>query len=73
MLAADAAPTGDQVFQLWTIRDGQPVSEVALALGQAAAVQIVNGISQASEVAVTVERAPGAKTPTLPTKADVKL
>jgi hypothetical protein len=73
MLAAGAAPTGDRVYQLWTIRDQQPVSEGPLAVGQATAVQIVNDISQASDVAVTVEQAPGAKTPSLPPTADVQL
>lgn len=73
MLAADSAPVGNHVYQLWTIRDQKPVSELALKVGQATAVQIVNGLPEASDVGVTVEPAPGSLTPTTPMVADVKL
>ena len=73
MLSADAAPTGGRVFQLWTIRSKVPVSEGALAVGQTAAVQLVDGMDQASDVGVSVEPPGGSKTPTAPLAADVKL
>jgi len=73
MLAADAAPTGGRVFQLWTIRSQVPVSEGTLAVGQTAAVQLVGGMDQASDVGVSVEPPGGSKTPTTPLAADVKL
>lgn len=73
MLAADAAPAGDRVFQLWTIRSKTPVSEGPLSPGQTAKVQIVEGMSAASDVGVTVEPAGGSAAPTTPLVADVKL
>jgi anti-sigma-K factor RskA len=72
MLAADAAPA-DRVYQLWTVRAGEPHSEGALDPGQNAAVRIVEGIGQASDVGVTVEPVGGSPTPTLPMVADLKL
>jgi len=72
MLAADGAPAG-RVYQLWTVRGGAAHSEGALAAGQNAAVRIVEGIDQASDVGVTVEPVGGSPTPTLPMVADLKL
>ncbi|WP_433382060.1 anti-sigma factor [Actinoplanes sp. CA-142083] len=72
MLAADAAPAG-KVYQLWTIRSQQPVNEGALAPGQTTSVQIVDGMSEASDVGVSIEPPGGSKTPTTPLAADVKL
>ncbi|MFF5288340.1 anti-sigma factor [Paractinoplanes globisporus] len=73
MLAADAAPSDGRVFQLWTIRSAVPIPEGTLAPGQTAAVQIVEGMGQASDVGVSVEPPGGSKTPTTPLAADVKL
>ena len=72
MLAAGDAPAG-RVYQLWTVRAGAPHSEGALDPGQNAAVRLVDGIDQASDVGVTVEPAGGSRTPTLPMVADLKL
>jgi anti-sigma factor RsiW len=73
MLAADAAPTGGRVFQLWTIRSQVPVSEGALKPGQSTAVEVVDGMTQASDVGVSIEPPGGSKTPTAPLAADVKV
>jgi anti-sigma factor RsiW len=73
MLAADAAPTGDRVYQLWTIHGQTPVSAGALAVGQTTAVQIVEGLPAANAVGVTVEPAPRSAAPTSPILASVKL
>jgi len=73
MLAADAAPGGGHVYQLWTVRSRVPVSEGALAAGQTTAVRIVEGMDRASDVGVTVEPAGGSATPTLPMIADLKV
>lgn len=72
MLAADSVPAG-RVYQLWTVRGGEPHSEGALETGQTAAVRIVAGIDQASDVGVTVEPPGGSATPTLPMVAGLKL
>jgi anti-sigma-K factor RskA len=73
MLAAGTEPSDGRVFQLWTVRSQQPVSEGVLDPGQTTAVRIVEGIDQASAVGVTVEPAGGSRTPTLPMVAGVKL
>ncbi|HEX5200850.1 MAG TPA: anti-sigma factor [Actinoplanes sp.] len=73
MLAAGSAPAGGKVYQLWTIRSRQPVNEGALAPGQTTSVQIVDGVSQASDVGVSIEPPGGSTTPTTPLAADVKL
>ena len=73
MLAADSAPAGDKVYQLWTIRSQNPVSEGPLEPGQTTKVQIVDGVDQASDVGVTIEPDGGSATPTMPLVADVKL
>jgi anti-sigma-K factor RskA len=61
------------VIQLWTVRAQVAHSEGALDPGQSAAVRIVEGIGQASDVGVTVEPPGGSGTPTLPMVADLKL
>jgi anti-sigma factor RsiW len=75
VLAATAPPTGGQVFQFWTVRPDAPgpVPVGSFAAGQAAALQVLEGLPGASAVAVTVEPAPGATTPTFPPVANVKL
>ncbi|GAA4609738.1 anti-sigma factor RsiW [Actinoplanes octamycinicus] len=66
LMAADAAPAGGQVFQLWTVRAGKPVSEKVLAAGQTSAVTVVHGMSTASSVGVSVEPPGGSPEPTRP-------
>ncbi|WP_221321047.1 anti-sigma factor domain-containing protein [Actinoplanes sp. L3-i22] len=73
MMAADAAPTGGRAFQLWTVRSATPVDEGVLAVGQTSVVKVVDGLSSASDVGVTVEPAGGSRTPTLPMAADLKI
>ena len=73
MLAADSAPAAGRVYQLWTVRSQRAVSEGALAVGQAVAVRVVDGLPSASDVGVTVEPAGGSATPTLPMVADLKV
>jgi anti-sigma factor RsiW len=73
MLAADGAPAGGKVYQLWTIRSGTPASAGALGTGQAAVVRIVEGLPGSSAVGVTLEPAPGSTTPTAPLDALVDL
>ncbi|MEU4420782.1 anti-sigma factor [Actinoplanes sp. NPDC024001] len=73
MLAADGAPGSGKVYQLWTIRSGAATSAGALGEGQSAAVQLVEGLPDASNVGVTVERAPGSTAPTAPLDALVSL
>jgi len=72
-MAADSAPAGGRVYQLWTIRSAVPESRGALAVGQTAAVRVVDGLPGASDVGVTVEPRGGSPTPTAPLVADVKL
>jgi anti-sigma-K factor RskA len=74
VMAADAAPTGGQVYQLWTIRPGSnPKSEGALRVGQSATLSVVDGLPGASDVAVTVEPAGGSLQPTTTPVAQVPL
>jgi anti-sigma-K factor RskA len=73
MMAAAAPPTGDRAYQLWTVRSKVAVSEGVLDVGQSAAVQVVEGVTAASAVGVTVEPAGGSATPTQPMVAAVKL
>jgi anti-sigma-K factor RskA len=73
LMSADAAPSGGRVFQLWTVRARAAVSEGVLAVGQTAVVQVVEGLTGASDVGVTVEPRGGSATPTLPMVADIKL
>ncbi|MFF5082887.1 anti-sigma factor domain-containing protein [Actinoplanes sp. NPDC000266] len=73
MLAASAPPADGRVYQLWTIRDGDPASAGALGAGQAATVRIVEGLPASNAVGVTIEDAPGAATPTTPLDALVPL
>ncbi|GIM92859.1 anti-sigma factor [Paractinoplanes toevensis] len=73
VLAADAAPAGGRVYQLWTVRDGNPASAGVLVPGQSAIVQIVDGMPGASDVGVTVEPPKGSLQPTTSMIADLKL
>jgi hypothetical protein len=73
VLAADAPPAGGHAFQLWTVRSAIPVDEGVLAVGQTSVVKVVDGMSAASEVGVTVEPAGGSRTPTIPMAADLKI
>jgi anti-sigma-K factor RskA len=74
VMAADAPPAGDQVFQLWTIRPGgEPQTAGALNVGQAATLSVLEGLPGASDVAVTVEPPGGSPQPTTNPVADVKL
>ncbi|WP_433297473.1 anti-sigma factor [Actinoplanes sp. CA-030573] len=73
MLAADGAPAAGRVYQLWTIRSGNPASAGALAAGQTTTVRVVDGLPGSSAVGVTVEPAPGSTSPTAPLDALVKL
>jgi anti-sigma-K factor RskA len=74
VMAADAAPAGDRVFQLWTIRPGGgPQNAGALNVGQTATLSVVEGLPGASDVAVTVEPRGGSHQPTTNSVADVKL
>ncbi|GIF25591.1 anti-sigma-K factor RskA [Actinoplanes tereljensis] len=73
VLAADAAPAGGRVYQLWTVRDNKAESAGVLVPGQSAIVQIVEGMPGASDVGVTVEPPQGSPQPTTPMIADLKL
>jgi len=73
LLAADEAPADDRVFELWTVRGGAALRAGTLNPGQTTIVQVVEGLPGSSEVGVTVERAGGSDTPTLPMVGDVKL
>jgi anti-sigma factor RsiW len=73
LLAATEAPADDRVFELWTLRGATPLRAGTLDPGQTAIVQVVEGLPGSSDVGVTVERAGGADTPTLPMVGDVKL
>ncbi|WP_285552936.1 anti-sigma factor [Actinoplanes regularis] len=73
MLDADQAPTAGKVYQLWTIRSGVPSSAGALDEGQSVSTRIVDDLSTADAVGVTVETAPESKTPTAPLDAQVNL
>jgi anti-sigma-K factor RskA len=64
MLAAGESPAEGHVYQLWTIRDGTPVSAGALGTGQTAIVQVVEDMAGASGVGVTVEPTGGSIAPT---------
>ena len=74
MLAADGAPAGGRIYQLWTLRPNtDPVAVGVLAQGQTVDVQILEGLPGVAEVGVTIEPGRGATKPTLPMIADVKL
>jgi anti-sigma factor RsiW len=73
MLAADSAPGAGRVYQMWTIQAGAPASAGALGEGQAAAVQVVEGLPGMSDVGITIERAPSSAVPTAPLDALVNL
>ncbi|MEU4624707.1 anti-sigma factor [Actinoplanes sp. NPDC023801] len=73
LLAADSAPGTGRVYQMWTIQAGAPASAGALGEGQAAAVQVVEGLPGMSNVGITIEKAPSSATPTAPLDALVNL
>jgi len=73
MLAADTAPAGRRVYQLWTVRSQHAVSEGALDVGQTTATRVVDGLPSAFDVGVTIEPAGGSTAPTLPMVADLKV
>ena len=73
VMAATAPASRGRVYQLWTIRQGAAVPEGSMSVGQTDALQLVDGLAQASDVGVTAEPAPGATKPTMPLLADVKL
>jgi anti-sigma factor RsiW len=72
-LAADAAPSDGRVFELWTIRNKVPIAESTLTPGQTTTMRIVEGISAASDVGVSIEPPGGSPTPTMPLAAAVNL
>jgi anti-sigma factor RsiW len=73
MLAADGAPGAGRVYQMWTIQAGAPASAGTLREGQAAAVQVVEGLPGMSDVGITIEKAPSSTVPTAPLDALVNL
>jgi hypothetical protein len=73
VLAANAAPGDNRIYQLWTVRSAQAVPEGTLTAGQTQVVQIVDGLPQASGVGVSIESGPGATTPSTPLDALVKI
>lgn len=73
MLAADSAPAGDRVYQLWTITPGGATGQGALSPGQSAAMKLVRGLPQATGVGVTIEPTGGSAAPTPPLSAQVPL
>ena len=72
-LGADAPPSDGRVFQLWTIRGQAATSEGALAVGQTAVVEIVEGLPGSDAVGVTAEPPGGSVTPTVPLVSTVPL
>lgn len=73
LLGADAPPSRDRVYQLWTVRGGKAASAGVLAAGQTTDVRIIEGLPGTATVGVTVEPAGGSLTPTLPMVSDVQL
>jgi len=73
LLAAEAAPAGDHVFELWTVRDSGATGVGTLDPGQTQVIQVVEGLPGSSDVGVTVEKKGGSTTPTKPMVGDVKL
>jgi anti-sigma-K factor RskA len=73
MFTADGAPTGGRVYQLWTVRSGVAGNAGVLEPGQAATVQVVEGMVGVSDVGVTVEPPHGSAQPTTDMLADLKL
>ncbi len=73
VLTANAAAPGGGVFQLWTIGASSVVPQGSMSVGQTAIVQVVEGLPEAAEVGVSVERGPGATKPTTPLSARLKV
>jgi anti-sigma factor RsiW len=61
----DAAPAG-KIYEAWVIVAGKPVPAGYFAGGDKAVVGLTRSVPKGSVVAITLERAPGATTPTLP-------
>ncbi|MEV4347608.1 anti-sigma factor [Actinoplanes sp. NPDC049596] len=74
MLAADGSAPDGKVYQLWTLRPNTaPASAGVLEPGQAATVQLVEGLAGVTGVAVTVEPPKGSTAPTTTPIGDVTL
>jgi anti-sigma-K factor RskA len=61
----DPAPAG-KIYEVWVIDGGQPVPAAVFPGGAHAVVALERRVPRGSTVAVTLERAPRARTPTLP-------
>jgi anti-sigma-K factor RskA len=73
MLTGLDRPASNQAYQLWVMHGTTPVDAGVLPAGQAAGTQLVNGVSDGQQLAVTLEAAGGSTTPTLPVLANVSL
>jgi anti-sigma factor RsiW len=73
MLGADAPPSGGRVFQLWMIRGQAATSAGPLAVGQTAAVQVIDGLPASDAFGITAEPPGGSPTPTQPLVSLVEL
>ncbi|MEH1123646.1 anti-sigma factor [Micromonospora sp. CPCC 206061] len=71
VLAGVAPPGPGKTYQLWAIDAGGPESMGVVDSGAADATQIVSGVRGMQTLGVTLEPAPGSKTPTLPPLATV--
>jgi anti-sigma-K factor RskA len=72
-VAAMAGPGADRAYQLWLTGAGAPVSAGVLPAGASGATRVLAGTQSAQGIAVTVERAGGSTTPTLPLVAAVPI
>ncbi|GAA1889685.1 anti-sigma factor [Asanoa iriomotensis] len=72
-LAADHAPAGDHVYQLWLTGPGAAVPAGVLPVGATVVTRVVSGTGTAHGIAVTIEPAAGSRTPTLPLVASVRI
>lgn len=66
VLAVDALPARDEVYVLWTVRDGRPVNERTLAGGTGAPEVVLLPAEGVAEVAVTLEPRADVDAPTGP-------
>jgi hypothetical protein len=73
LMGADAAPSGGEVYQLWTLRGRNATSAGVLAAGQTTAVQVVDGLPDSDAVGVTAEPPGGSTAPTAPILSLVQL
>ncbi|MFI5497383.1 anti-sigma factor domain-containing protein [Actinoplanes sp. NPDC051859] len=72
-LSANIRPARNQALQLWTIRATTPTSAAVLPAGQSAAMHVIDGLSGADAVGVTLEPAGGSLAPTTPAVALIRL